>query len=40
MAIQTSKLRIMDETVYIILITIASYAFGFMSGIIRERNNE
>ena len=28
------------ETIYIILIIIASYTFGFMSGMIRERNNE
>ena len=28
------------ETLYIILIIIASYTFGFMSGMIRERNNE
>ena len=28
------------ETMYIILIVLASYTFGFMSGIIKERNNE
>ena len=35
-----NKIKSKMETMYIILIVLASYTFGFMSGIIRERNNE